>query len=422
MCFKIKRNTSSLAKTEEGLMLYVILKSSIFSPIIFFQPISVDQQLIVYIKLLSSFHLVLVMKPLNLIESMAEIFKGKLKYLAPLLVSFAIVVCTYLTRLHFFSQNTANEDLKVKYMIILSISLLVIFGSLSWMKSIEGIQPKKEEDPKDWLKNLNHYRLPVIALKHDYSILYANRTAKDYFAPLDKERVKTFCHQLVEFEHLDESKQKLSLANNLDYLFTLLSDISSYTASDSGSRQYVSSKKRYIMSKANPFTLAGKSAEETLFQIDIFEAERKEHTEEYLILIVSENVDAKDYKEQQSLSRLAESKVEFMAGEVARQAEEIGKILEGENPGEGDSKLVATSLKRLCCSVAVCVDLVKPEGDTVYRDVKAEHFLEEIKELFEPSIRYMGGRLLCTYLSRTSSWNIDYPCTCLLYTSPSPRD
>eukprot|EP00826_Nyctotherus_ovalis_P004355 TRINITY_DN10939_c0_g1_i2.p1 TRINITY_DN10939_c0_g1~~TRINITY_DN10939_c0_g1_i2.p1 ORF type:complete len:309 (-),score=70.44 TRINITY_DN10939_c0_g1_i2:16-942(-) len=287
MCFKIKRNTSSLAKTEEGLMLYVILKSSIFSPIIFFQPISVDQQLIVYIKLLSSFHLVLVMKPLNLIESMAEIFKGKLKYLAPLLVSFAIVVCTYLTRLHFFSQNTANEDLKVKYMIILSISLLVIFGSLSWMKSIEGIQPKKEEDPKDWLKNLNHYRLPVIALKHDYSILYANRTAKDYFAPLDKERVKTFCHQLVEFEHLDESKQKLSLANNLDYLFTLLSDISSYTASDSGSRQYVSSKKRYIMSKANPFTLAGKSAEETLFQIDIFEAERKEHTEEYLILTLS---------------------------------------------------------------------------------------------------------------------------------------
>jgi len=406
MCFKVKKG-GTLVEIEEGLILYAILKSSILCPLLFMQNISLDQQLIVYIKLLSSFHLVLVTKPINSIELIIEIFKGKVKHLIPLVVSLLIIVCVYLARIHFCLGIERNEDLKVKYLIALSVSLLVIFGNMSWVKFVEGIQSKKDEsnDSKEWLKNLNHLHLPVIALKQDYSILYSNRTAKDYFSPLNEKRIKTFCSQLVDIESLDETRHKLSLADHLEHLFTTLSDISSYTASSTGSRQYLFSKKRYIVQKTDPlnFSITDKPIEETIFQIDIFEVGRKEQAEEYLILLINDNISTKDSKELQNLNRSA---IEFVVNEVMRQTIDIDKIL-GVNE-DLDCKLLLTSLKRINNSIAVLMDLSKPEGETICREVKVELFLEEIKELFEPIVKYFGGRFVCTYTSKLTSWNIDY--------------
>ena len=231
-----------LPAIEESLLLYVTIKSSIVTPILFTYANSLDQQLLSYIKLLSSFHLILVMQPSNSLESMIDSLKGKFVYIIPLSISLIVIICIHLIEINFVTnfKEISYKDLKIKYLELVSVSLLLIFGSLSWMKIIEAYDTKKNFDSsKNWLHNLNHFHLSVIGIRQDFSIMYANKTAKDYFAPLTKEHFKNFCNQLTETDVNDELQQKVTLTNHLEYLFTLLESISNSKITDKPERQHI---------------------------------------------------------------------------------------------------------------------------------------------------------------------------------------
>jgi len=416
----------SIIKIEETLITYIVYKQAIVDPILVMQIKTVDQLLIIFVSIMSALNITLARRAVNGNADFTTIIKERIKLIMPLFISVILIIiyCTSLSSKYFL--NTPQP--KVVYLAIISMFLACILTNRGWIHITRNIQRTIEESVKNIWSHWDNFHLPVLVIKQNFEINYSNKAAKAFFAPLSKDKIKLFANQLIDAELTltGDTNKNNTLSAHLNYLFTLLEG--NLLDTDNSNQKHISSVKEYVMGQdtlLNPFRpLLTRKAGDTRFQVEIFEVEKLSQTQDCLLLVINENVSAKDYREVKAAKQKNEiitvHMLNSLANHVSNLIEDLNKSEEniqsynkgsfGEIKPTSNTDSIISSIKRLNATINSWQEIVRiQEGAFLSaNEVNPDEFCRELHNIFDQAAKSKYANFICSYSGKQNSWCINY--------------
>ncbi len=344
----------TLPRICDFLVTFSVAKVCAFTYAMLFQSFRTEQMLSVFLTLLSIVNLCLVFGHVSSVGPIKDIVWERRRLLIPMLAAFPLLLFSH------WVNGASESESRGRGLNILGVSVLVIFSNLSWLQATRKAAKKSEKSDADQWAHWNNFHLPVMAFKQDYSVQYANKAAKEFLSPLTKEHLSDFCDRLIETN--SSGSVNGALASHIDWLFTLLADLSSGPRSGASAGQTISSVKEYRLGSegsANPFRplLSRRNLSDTLYQAGIFEVDNYSRAKECLLLVINEGVSAADYRELKLAKQRVETLSCNMITALFTQTTELFSTMEGGAGAGASSSGSQTQQTRL----------LPPRGDRIRR-------------------------------------------------------
>ena len=131
--------------------------------------------------------------------------------------------------------------------------------------------------------------------------------------------------------------------------------------------------------------------------------------DDYLVIIINENVNANDYKDLMKVNKRLQYIADHIIDDMRYYSLEFTKISEDKEIQGDNTNLFTSNMNRMKISLDAWDELLNPSEVIIQeKESKADNLFGELKQLFEPPINYLGGKLVCSYENKLPSWNINY--------------